>query len=73
MEYTTLHTLQLNGAIKRRSAVIKEIALAMLLNVKLNDTAHKMIQAEVVHTCERVLNSMATTGSTRISFEIFNG
>ena len=43
----------------------------MLLNLKLNDTAHQMLQAEAVHTCERVQNSMATKGSTKIPSKIF--
>ena len=45
MEYTTLHMPQLNGVIERRFAVIKEGALAILLNEKLNDTAQKMMWA----------------------------
>ena len=38
----------------------------MLINVKLNDTVHKMLWEESVHMCIR--NIMATTGSTRSPF-----
>ena len=54
----------MNGAIERRFAIIKEGALAMLLNAKLNDTAQKMIRTEAIHTCENIRDSMATTGRT---------
>ena len=43
MEYTTPHTLQLNRFIAIISAVIKEGTLAMLLNTKLYETAHKTL------------------------------
>ena len=45
----------------------------MMLNTKLNDTAHKMLWEEAVHTCKRIRNSVDTTGSTTSDFEIFNG
>ena len=45
----------------------------MLLNAKLNDTSQKILWAESVHTCERVINSMATTGSTKSPSENFYG
>ena len=45
----------------------------MLLNVKLNYKAHKMIWEDTVHTYKRVRNSMATTGSTTSSLENFYG
>ena len=44
----------------------------MLLDAKLNKTAHKMLQSEAVHMCERVHNSMSKTNSTKIPFENFN-
>ena len=68
-----LHTPQLNIVIERRFSVIKEGALAMLLNAKLNDIAQKMLWKEAVHTCERIRNSMANTGSTTSPFESFIG
>ena len=64
LEYKTSHTPQMNGVIERRFYVIKEGALAILLNAKLNDTAQNILWEEAVHTCKRVRNSMATTGST---------
>ena len=45
----------------------------MLLNAKLNDTAYKMLREEAVHTCERVRNSISTTGSTTSPFENLYG
>ena len=48
--YKTPHTPQMNGVIERRFSVIKEKALAMLINAKLNDTDQKMLWAEAVHT-----------------------
>ena len=39
----TPHTPQMNGVIETRCSVIKEGALAMLINAKLNDTAQKML------------------------------
>ena len=45
----------------------------MLLNTKLNDTAQKIIRTETVHMRKRMRNSMATTGSTKILFEIIHG
>ena len=59
----------LNGVIKRRSPVITVGALAMLLNVKLNDTAQKILWSEAFHTCERMRNSMENTGSKKIRLE----
>ena len=43
----------------------------MMLNVKLNDTAQKILWEEDIHMCKRVRNSMATTGSTKSTFEYF--
>ena len=63
--------LQLNGVTERRFSVIKEVALAMMLNAKLNYAAQKILWAEAVHTCERVINRMATTGSTTSPFGNF--
>ena len=54
---------QLNGVTKIIFAVINEGALAMLLNEKLNDTYHKMLQEKPAHTCERVRNNTETTGA----------
>ena len=68
LEYTKTHTPQMNRVIERRFSVIKEGALEMLLNVKLNDTAQKMLLVEAVRKCKRVRNSMATTGSTTSPF-----
>ena len=45
----------------------------MLINAKLNHTAQIMLGAEEVQTCKRVCNSMETTSSTNILFEIFYG
>ena len=39
LEYTTPHTPQLNGIIKRIFSVIKEGALVIIMNTELNDTA----------------------------------
>ena len=71
LEYTTPHTPKLNRVIERNIYVIKEGALAMLLNAKLNDTTQKMMWAEDVNTCERVRNIMATTSSTTSPFGNF--
>ena len=68
LKYTTLHTPQLNGIIEIRFAVIKEGALAMLLNSKLNDAAQKILWAEAVHTYKHVRKIMANTVSTKSSF-----
>ena len=43
----------------------------MIINEKLNGTAHKMLWAESVHTYEHVQNSMETTGIKKIPFEFF--
>ena len=45
----------------------------MLLNTKLNDTSQKKLWAEDVHTCERVRNSMAATGSNTSPFKTIYG
>ena len=50
----TPHTPQLNEVTERIFSVIKEGALAMLLNAKRDDTAQKMLWMEAVHTSERV-------------------
>ena len=73
LDYTTPQTSQLNGVIERRFTIIKKVALAILLNAKLNATAKKILWAEAVHTCKRVINSMDTAGSTTSPFEIFYG
>ena len=44
-----------------------------MLNVKLNDTAQKILWGEAVYPCERVRNIMATAVSTTSSFETFYG
>ena len=41
----------------------------MLLKAKLNDIAQKMLWEEAANTCERVINNMATTGSTKKSIQ----
>ena len=73
LEYTTPHTLHLNGVIERRFAVIKEGTLTMMLNAELNDTALKILWADSIHMYKRVINSMATTGSTTSPFKNFYG
>ena len=73
LEYTTSHTPQMNGVIKIIIAVIKEGALAMFLNAKLNETSQKILWEEAVHMCKRIRNSMANTGSTTSLFENFHG
>ena len=73
LEYTTPHTPQLSGVIERRFSVIKEGSLEMLLKAKLNNTSQKMLWAEDGHTCERVRNSMATTGSNTSPFKKLYG
>ena len=70
-EYTTPHTPQLNGVTERRFSVIKEGALAMLLNSKLNNTYQKVLWVEAVHACKCVRKVTDTTGSTTSPFEIF--
>ena len=45
----------------------------MLLNAKLNDESQKILWAEAIYTCERVQNSMTTTGSTGSPFGVFYG
>ena len=45
----------------------------MLLNDKLIKSAQKILWAEAVHMCEQVGNSLATTNSKKIPFEIFYG
>ena len=42
----------------------------MISNAKLNDSSHKVLLAEAVHTCECVWNSMATTNSHKSPFGI---
>ena len=69
LEYTTPHTPQPNGGIESRYVIIKEGALAMLLDAKLIDTAQKILWEEYIHICERIRNSMANTGSTTSPFE----
>ena len=73
LEYTAPHIPPLNGIIERNISVIKEGALAMLLNIKFNYTAHKILWSAVVHTYECMQNSMAATGSTKSLFVIFYG
>ena len=68
LEYKAPHMLQLNVIAERIFTFIEEIVLAMLLNAKLNDTDQKMLWSEAVYTCERVQNSLATTGSMEIPF-----
>ena len=70
MEYTTPHTSQLKVVVERRFNVIKEGALAMLINAKLNDTDQKMIWTEALHMCKRTRKIMDTTGSKNIHSEI---
>ena len=73
LKYTTSHTTQFKDVTERRIAYIKEGVLAMILNAKLNDTAQKMLWSETVHTCERVIKRMATTGTKKSPFENFYG
>ena len=67
--YMKPHTPQLNGLIKRIFSFIKEGVLAIVLNVKLNDTYHKIMWAEAVCKCKCVRNSVANTGSMNSPFE----
>ena len=73
MEYTIPHMPQMNVFIERRFSDIKEEALAMLLNEKLNEDAQKIMWVEAVHTCGRIRNCRATTGSITSPFEKFYG
>ena len=73
LEYTKLHTPQLNGYNERIFEVITEMSLSMLLNAKLNGTGQKILWVESVHTCELVHNSMENTGSTKSPSEILYG
>ena len=73
LEYTTLHTTQLNNVIERRFTVIKEGVMDMILNQKINDTAQKMMWAEAIHKYELVRNSMSNTGSTTSPSKIIYG
>ena len=68
-----LHTSQLNGAIERIFSAIKVGALEMLLNAKLNDTAHRILWVEAFYVWKHVRNSMATTDSFKSSLESFYG
>ena len=43
----------------------------MVLNAELNDIALKILWAEAVHMCERVINIMDTMDSTTSLFGIF--
>ena len=63
----------MNRVIEKRFTDIKEEALAMLINAKLNDTAHKMMLKEAVNMCEHLRKSMATMGSTTSPFEFVFG
>ena len=73
MEYTTLHTPQMIIVRERIFAVIKEGALEMLLNAKLNDTDKKMLLAEAVHMYKWVRNSISTKCSTTSPLKTFHG
>ena len=73
MDYMTPREPQLNKVIEKISAVIKKVELDMLLIAKLNYTSHKMLWSEALHMCERVRNSMATTGSMKSPFEKLDG
>ena len=73
LDYIAPHMPQLNVIIERIFNVIKEGALDMLLNVKINDTSQKILWEEAVNTYEHVRNSMANTGSTKSPFENFYG
>ena len=63
----------MNRFIEIRFDVIKEGALAILLNAKLNYTAQKILWVEAVHTCERVRNILAPRGSTTFQIETLYG
>ena len=45
----------------------------MLLNAKLNGTAHKLLLANNFHMCKHARNSMTTTIITKSQFEMFYG
>ena len=61
---------QLNVVIERKFAVIKEGALDMLFNEKLNDTYQTMLWAEASHTRKLLRNSMETTSNAKSPFGI---
>ena len=68
-EYTTPHKPQMNRVIERIFSVIKEGALVILLNMKLDVAAQIILWAESVCTCQRVRNIISATGSTTSPFE----
>ena len=68
LKYTTSRPPHVNSIIKRIFAVIKEGALAILLNAKLNDNAQKVFWTEALYTYKRVQNIMETTQSTNSPF-----
>ena len=69
----TSHMYQLNGVIERIFSNIKERSLEILLNKKLNYTAHKILWSDTVHTCKHIRKNMAITGSAASPFENFHG
>ena len=71
LDYIAPHMPQLNVIIERIFNTIKERALDILLNVKINDTSQKILWEEAVNKYEHARNSMANTGSTRSPFENF--
>ena len=73
LDYTTPCIHQLNCIIERIFAIIQRRPLDMLLNTKLNEIDKKLLWADTVYKCERIRNSMDTTGSRNITFEIFFG
>ena len=73
MEYTTPHTPHMNGVREIIFSVIKEAELEILLNKKLKNTDQKILWKESVHTRERIINSMTTTGNTKSPFKTFYG
>ena len=66
LEYTTSHTPQLNKVIERRSTIIKEGALSMLLNAKINYTSQKCCMQNLFIRS----TAQETVGITRVALQV---
>ncbi len=74
IEYTAPHTPQHSGVVERRFAVVRQRAVAMMHNIKINEDLKKLIWAEALNTSTTLVNiTVSSSNEMRSSHSLMYG
>ena len=73
MEFTAPHTPQQNGVAERAIAVVKEMALAMMIAAGINLEGRQKLWAEAINAATDVANILSTSVNDTSAFELLTG